>query len=77
MYTEYEDELNEIERKKMGPDSLNLSEFEVNLRSYRIAGGIILIEYIEQPLQNIKTDEGALLRTCKILPFLKPTIGVN
>jgi hypothetical protein len=65
MYTEYEDEMNEIERQKMGPDSLNLNEFEVNLRSHRITGGIILIEYLDQPLQNVKTDEGALLRTCE------------
>ena len=61
MYTEYEDELNKIERAKM---SLKLYEFEVNLRSHRITGGILEIEYLEQPLQNVKTDEGALLRTC-------------
>ncbi|CAO1434353.1 unnamed protein product [Diamesa hyperborea] len=60
MYTEYEDELNKIERAKM---SLKLYEFEVNLRSHRITGGILEIEYLEQPLQNVKTDEGALLRT--------------
>jgi hypothetical protein len=64
MYTEYEDELNTIERGKMGPESLNLDEFEVNLRSHKITGGIFKIEYLEQPLQNVKTDEGALLRTC-------------
>lgn len=64
MYTEYEDELNAIERAKMGPESLNLDEFEVNLRSHKITGGIFQIEYLEQPLQDVKTDEGALLRTC-------------
>lgn len=61
MYTEYEDELNKIERAKM---SLKLYEFEVNLRSHRITGGILEIEYLKQPLQNVKTDDGALLRTC-------------
>lgn len=64
MYTEYEDELNAIEREKMGPNSLNLAELEVNLRSHRITGGIFQIEYLEVPLQDVKTDEGALLRTC-------------
>lgn len=64
MYTEYEDELNAIERAKMGPESLDLDEFEVNLRSHKITGGIFQIEYLEQPLQDVKTDEGALLRTC-------------
>lgn len=71
MYTEYEDELNSIERAKMGPESLNLDEFEVNLRSHKITGGIFQIDYLEQPLQNVKTDEGALLRTCNsILMFI-------
>lgn len=67
MYTEYEDGLNAIERAKMGPESLNLDEFEVNLRSHRITGGIFQIEYLEQPLQDVKTDEGALLRTCNLI----------
>lgn len=71
MYTEYEDELNSIERGKMGPESLNLDEFEVNLRSHKITGGIFQIEYFEQPLQDVKTDEGTLLRTCNsILMFI-------
>lgn len=64
MYTEYEDELNAVERNKMGRESLNLDEFEVNLRSHKITGGIFLIEYLEQPLQDLKVDEGGLLRTC-------------
>lgn len=64
MYELYEDELNAIEREKMGPNSLNLGELEVNLRSHRITGGLFQIEYLEQPLQDVKTDEGALLRTC-------------
>lgn len=68
MYTEYEDELNAIERAKMG--SLNLDEFEVNLRSHKITGGIFQIEYLEQPLQDVKTDEGALLRTCNLILML-------
>lgn len=70
MYTDFEDELNAIERAKMGPESLNLDEFEVNLRSHKITGGIFQIEYIEQPLQDVKTDEGALLRTCNSLLML-------
>lgn len=70
MYTEYEDELNAIERAKMGPESLNLDEFEINLRSHRITGGIFQIDYVEQPLQDVKTDEGALLRTCNSILML-------
>lgn len=67
MYTEYEDELTAIERNKMGPNALGLGEFEVNLRRNKIVGGIYQIEYLEQPLQDAKADEGALLRTCKNL----------
>jgi cancer susceptibility candidate protein 1 len=63
IYTEYEDELNAIERRRMGPESLGLGEFEVNLRRNKIVGGVFQIEYLEQPLQDLKTDEGALLRT--------------
>jgi hypothetical protein len=63
MYTEYEDGLNAIEREKIGPQSLGLDEFEVNLRSHRITGGIFEIEYFDQPLQPLKSDEGALLRS--------------
>ena len=65
MYTEYEDELNNLEKEKMGPTAMNLGEFEINLRSHRITGGIFLLEYLEQPLQNVKTSYGSLLRTCK------------
>ena len=64
------DELNAIERAKMGPESLNLDEFEVNLRSHKITGGIFQIDYLEQPLQDVKTDEGALLRTCNSILML-------
>ncbi|CRK91757.1 CLUMA_CG005391, isoform A [Clunio marinus] len=60
MYTEYEDELNAIERNKMGRDSLKLDEFEVNLRSHKITGGIFQIDYLEQPLQDVKFDEGVI-----------------
>lgn len=65
MYTEYEDKINAVEREKMGPSSLNLDEHEVNLRSHRICGGVFQIEYFEQPLQDVKSDAGALFRTCK------------
>lgn len=65
MYTEYEDKINAVEREKMGPLSLNLDEHEVNLRSHRITGGVYQIEYFEQPLQDVKSDAGALFRTCK------------
>lgn len=54
----------------MGPESLNLDEFEVNLRSHKITGGIFVIDYLEQPLQDVKTDEGALLRTCNLISVL-------
>lgn len=64
MYTEYEDELTAIEREKKGPDALGLGEFEVNLRRNKIVGGVYQIEFLEQPMQDAKADEGALLRTC-------------
>lgn len=76
MYTEYEDELNAIERQKMGPDALNLDEFEVNLRRYKIVGGVFQIEYLEQPLQDVKADTGALLRTCNYC-FIDLFVGLE
>lgn len=67
MYTAYEDELNALERKKMGPESLNLGEFEVNLRRNKTVGGVFQIEYLEQPLQDHRSDVGGLLRTRKLI----------
>ena len=62
MCTEYEDELTAIERSKMGLDAFGLCK--VNLRRNEIVGDIYQIEH---PLEDAKSDEGAFLKTCKIL----------
>lgn len=77
MYTEYEDGLNAIERGRMGPEALCLGEFEVNLRRNKIVGGVFQIELLEQPLQDIKADEGALLRTCKKSFFISRNLALQ
>lgn len=67
VYTEYEDTLKKEERKKRGPESLFLGEFEVNLRKCRLVGGIFCIDYLQQPIQNLKISQKTFMRTCKLI----------
>ncbi|KAJ6632758.1 Dynein axonemal intermediate chain 7 like [Pseudolycoriella hygida] len=71
MYTEYEDELSKTERRQKGPEGLKLSEFDVNLRKYRMVGGVYCIEYVKQPQQDIKLNPKKYLRTGGIKWFLE------
>lgn len=63
IYTEYEDELSKSERKRKGPEGLKLKDFDVNLRKYRMVGGIYCIEYVKQPQQDMKLNSKKYLRT--------------
>lgn len=63
IYTEYEDELSKSERKRKGPEGLKLKDFDVNLRKYRMVGGVYCIEYVKQPQQDMKLNSKKYLRT--------------
>lgn len=63
LYTDYMDEICKKRRKCHGPDSLDLKEFEINLRRYRIIGGVYCVEYFEQPEQDTKLSSNSFLRT--------------
>lgn len=63
IYTEHADELMKKERTKKGAKTLNLSEYDVNMRSHRIVAGVYAIDYLEQPMQDVKIAKKTLLRT--------------
>ncbi|XP_035786611.1 protein CASC1-like [Anopheles albimanus] len=63
IYTEHADELMKKERSKKGAKTLNLAEYDVNMRSHRIVAGVYAIDYLEQPMQDIKIAKKTLLRT--------------
>jgi hypothetical protein len=65
IYNDYEDQLNAARRQKLGADSLNLKRYDINLRRHRITGGIYMIDYLEQPEQDVQIGKKALLRNCK------------
>ncbi|XP_055374487.1 dynein axonemal intermediate chain 7 [Condylostylus longicornis] len=62
-YSEYEDEINKARRKAIGPDGLKLTENELNLRRYRIVGGIYCVDYLVQPQQDKKITQSTYLKT--------------
>lgn len=64
----YMDFINDIMRKdqeRKGANALNLKEFEINLRQFRIVGGIFYLDYFEQPEQSVKLSAKTYLRTSK------------
>lgn len=63
LYTDYVNELTAKRRALQGPESLSLNEFEINLRKYRIIGGVYCVEYFEQPQQDTKHSSNSYLRT--------------
>ncbi len=69
IYTEYEDELSKEVRKRKGPDGLKMKDFDVNLRKYRMVGGIYCIEYVKQPQQDMKLNSKKYLRTGSATQF--------
>lgn len=63
LYMEYVDDIMKRDRLRKGPAALNLKEFELNLRQYRIVGGIYCLDYFEQPEQCVKLSSKSYLRT--------------
>lgn len=63
LYMDYINDLMQQDRLRKGPKALNLKEFEINLRHYRIVGGIYCLDYFEQPEQSVKLSSKSYLRT--------------
>lgn len=63
LYLDYINDIMKKDRLRKGPKALNLKEFELNLRQYRIVGGIYCLDYFEQPEQSIKLSAKSYLRT--------------
>lgn len=72
LYMDYINNMMAKERFRRGRESLNLKEFEINLRQYRIVGGVYCLDYFEQPEQSVKLTAKSYLRTsidCKMCHF--------
>lgn len=67
IYMDYVNDIMKKDRLRKGPQALNLKEFEVNLRHYRIVGGIYCLDYFEQPEQCVKLSSKSYLRTGTVL----------
>lgn len=63
LYNEYVNEKIKAHRQSIGVDALQLKEFEINLRKYRIINGVFALEYLEQPEQDTKLQANFFLRT--------------
>lgn len=69
LYNEITEKKDQNKRKHLSPNVFKMIEFEMNLRKYRIVGGIYSIEYFDQPQQNVKLSPNAFLRT-SLLAFI-------
>lgn len=63
LYMDYINDIIKKDRRRKGREALNMKEFEVNLRQYRVVGGIYCLEYFEQPEQSVKLSAKSYLRT--------------
>lgn len=52
-------------RQAQGSGALNRKEFEINMRQFRIIGGIHCLDYFEQPEQCVKLASNMYLKTGK------------
>lgn len=66
LYMDYVKDIMKRDRLRNGPQALNLKEFEVNLRHYRIVGGVYCLDYFEQPEQSVKLSSRSYLRTSEL-----------
>lgn len=63
LYTEITEKKIQDKLKRLAPNVFHLKEFEMNLRKYRVVGGIYSIEYFDQPQQDVKLSSNAFLTT--------------
>lgn len=65
LYMEYEEQVNKTKREAMGPESYGLRATDINLRKYRIIGGLYSIYYLETPQQDKQLNKHTFIRTSK------------
>ncbi|XP_043072312.1 dynein axonemal intermediate chain 7 [Drosophila grimshawi] len=63
LYAQYEDELNKARRRAVGPEAYGMLETDVNLRKYRIIGGVYCIDFLETPQQDKQLNARSFIRT--------------
>lgn len=63
LYAQYEDELNKARRRAIGPEAYGMLETDVNLRKYRIIGGVYCIDFLETPQQDKQLNARSFIRT--------------
>ncbi|EDW86416.2 uncharacterized protein Dwil_GK15179 [Drosophila willistoni] len=66
LYAEYEDELNKARRRAIGPEAYGMLETDVNLRKYRIIGGVYCIDFLETPQQDKQLNARSFIRTIMV-----------
>ncbi|KAM8720390.1 hypothetical protein ACLKA7_006439 [Drosophila subpalustris] len=63
LYAQYEDELSRARRRAIGPEAYGMLETDVNLRKYRIIGGVYCIDFLETPQQDKQLNARSFIRT--------------
>lgn len=63
LYMEYTNDIIRNVREAQCVKSMNLKEFEINMRQFRIIGGIFCLDYFEQPEQCVKLASNMYLKT--------------
>ncbi|KAL7743995.1 hypothetical protein ACLKA6_001229 [Drosophila palustris] len=63
LYAQYEDELSRARRRAIGPEAYGMVETDVNLRKYRIIGGVYCIDFLETPQQDKQLNARSFIRT--------------
>lgn len=63
LYMEYDNEMNKIKKESMSPESYGLRATDINLRKYRIIGGLYSIYYLETPEQDKQLNKHTFIRT--------------
>ncbi|XP_030566711.1 protein CASC1 [Drosophila novamexicana] len=66
LYAQYEDELNKARRRAIGPEAYGMLETDVNLRKYRIIGGVYCIDFLETPQQDKQLNARSFIRTITV-----------
>lgn len=63
LYMAYTSDIIRNVRAAQSVKSMHLKEFEINMRQFRIIGGIFCLDYFEQPEQCVKLASNMFLKT--------------
>lgn len=75
IYAQYETEIIKARRKSIGPEGLQLGEFDVNLRKYKVIGGVFSLDYLEQPQQNRRLNSKSFIRNGRYFIYRLNIVG--